>query len=659
MAQQKATYGVPCAGSTSDVWSMSSCRESFGCLRISMVLDGGLVEKVTGHSEYVGKLVDMCPIIAFDKFEESRHTGAALARWKKAALLKWMMLEAIELATEDGASNNKKANAILGMSMIVCYPHNVARAVLIASGMGSTPSKNVPLKMLGEREGKQSAAFSRSVVTNKALQQAQLDADPDLKPHATLAVKSKNATRWLGLWEMCHRNRLLGPEIRIALTGEQDGTCLEEEARPAARVQPTGSDTEDDDGGSSGDDLEEGNRVAGKQFTLAHRCLSSTDFRHNDIYESLLDRAREVTLLVQDKQREGYGEGMDLGVSYLLIEAVRDEAAADRVMLVSGRKEKETWKEVSAGSLPAMFGTFREILVKELTERFELNTTPNKHVLLALKMNPSVNTKPDSPQLNGKVAKGELMQAEYKRALRRQAIFLKQRLASTAAAPTAAPIAAPTAVPTAAPTAAPTATDADATTTATPPLKKRKNLLGAVMDSQSVPMEATGGNSAIDNAVQSEVDNFDMISMKILAEGSANEYYKGELFNLHAFWADHKSSLPLHYGVYLAEVGCKKAAAANVESVFSGAGKFTEEAKSTGAILLQRMIRLHYNWKYAFLRPTNDQVCKRYMEKFHPVAPDDAALADPPNPAGPSDAVPAVAAAPAAPAAIAPAAAVL
>ena len=39
------------------------------------------------------------------------------------------------------------------------------------------------------------------------------------------------------------------------------------------------------------------------------------------------------------------------------------------------------------------------------------------------------------------------------------------------------------------------------------------------------------------------------------------------------FWAEHKAALPLHYAVYLAEVACKRAAAANVESVFSGAGK--------------------------------------------------------------------------------------
>ena len=67
----------------------------------------------------------------------------------------------------------------------------------------------------------------------------------------------------------------------------------------------------------------------------------------------------------------------------------------------------------------------------------------------------------------------------------------------------------------------------------------------------------------------------------------------------------------------MAEVGCKKGATANVESVFSGAGKFTEEAKSAGHTLLSRTVRLHYNWKYPFLRPTSEEVVKRYLEKFH------------------------------------------
>ena len=80
---------------------------------------------------------------------------------------------------------------------------------------------------------------------------------------------------------------------------------------------------------------------------------------------------------------------------------------------------------------------------------------------------------------------------------------------------------------------------------------------------------------------------------------------------MRAFWAANKTVLPLHYGVYVAEVACKKAAAANVETVFSGAGKFTDEAPSTGAALLSRIVKLHYNWKYEFLQPTLKEVIKR------------------------------------------------
>ena len=122
-------------------------------------------------------------------------------------------------------------------------------------------------------------------------------------------------------------------------------------------------------------------------------------------------------------------------------------------------------------------------------------------------------------------------------------------------------------------------------------------------------------------------------------QGLKNEYYHdGERFNMRAFWADHKPILPIHYGVYVAEVGCLKAAAANVETVFSGAGiplcripaliarqcpcvyahtppacvhvagKFAQEAKSVGRTTLKRMVKCHYNFKYPFLRPTNMQV---------------------------------------------------
>ena len=94
-----------------------------------------------------------------------------------------------------------------------------------------------------------------------------------------------------------------------------------------------------------------------------------------------------------------------------------------------------------------------------------------------------------------------------------------------------------------------------------------------------------------------------------------------------------------------------------MESVFSGAGKFTSEAPSTGAKLLQRMVKLHYNWKYVFLRPTMDKIIERYNLKFRPTreaaapsplaVPLAAAPAPTPAPAAPTPAAPTPAPAPA------------
>ena len=72
----------------------------------------------------------------------------------------------------------------------------------------------------------------------------------------------------------------------------------------------------------------------------------------------------------------------------------------------------------------------------------------------------------------------------------------------------------------------------------------------------------------------------------------------------------------MHYSAYLAEVGCKKSASANVEAVFSGAGNFMEQGGTAGSTLLERMVKLHYNWKYKFVRPTLEEVVDRYHEKF-------------------------------------------
>ena len=236
LAKHKATFGLPCGGETCDIWSLKSCRESYGCLRGSFVLDGDMLDAVLGTTGHGGQLVDMCPIMSFARFAENRHTGAALARWKRKQFKAWGLEQAFGLATEDGASNNKAANRILSLPAIVCGPHDVARAVLFASGEAGTPTQNRECKNFIARSSQQSAAFNRSVVANKDLQDAQQEANPQLKEHQIMQPKTKNLTRWLGLFEMTNRNRLIGPEIRIALTGSKDGICEEEPALPVVRM---------------------------------------------------------------------------------------------------------------------------------------------------------------------------------------------------------------------------------------------------------------------------------------------------------------------------------------------------------------------------------------------------------------------------------------
>ena len=50
---------------------------------------------------------------------------------------------------------------------------------------------------------------------------------------------------------------------------------------------------------------------------------------------------------------------------------------------------------------------------------------------------------------------------------------------------------------------------------------------------------------------------------------------------------------------------------------------------ATGPVRLSRIVKLHYNWQYPFLRPSKSAIVKRYNDKFRPtiVARKEAAAA--------------------------------
>ena len=58
------------------------------------------------------------------------------------------------------------------------------------------------------------------------------------------------------------------------------------------------------------------------------------------------------------------------------------------------------------------------------------------------------------------------------------------------------------------------------------------------------------------------------------------------IFDLGLFWEGQKSVLPVHYSLWLAEVGCAKVASANVEVVLSGAGRISMKSHSLDSQLL-------------------------------------------------------------------------
>ena len=116
-----------------------------------------------------------------------------------------------------------------------------------------------------------------------------------------------------------------------------------------------------------------------------------------------------------------------------------------------------------------------------------------------------------------------------------------------------------------------------------------------------------------ERAVTDEMSKFKGISAGILAEGAGSRYYEKGIFNHKSFWFEHRGDLPIHYKTFVAEVGSQKAAAANVETVFSGAGGMVAKAASLGADLLADYTICHYNWQYDFLLPSDEEIVSAYQ----------------------------------------------
>ena len=104
------------------------------------------------------------------------------------------------------------------------------------------------------------------------------------------------------------------------------------------------------------------------------------------------------------------------------------------------------------------------------------------------------------------------------------------------------------------------------------------------------------------------------ICVSVLA--NKQQYMVSGIFDLSVFWSGQKSVIPVHYSLWVAEVGCAKVSSANVETVFSGAGRISMKSNCLGPEILSNYAFLHYNYKYDWLRPTLEEIVDTYTKLY-------------------------------------------
>ncbi|KAK3283327.1 hypothetical protein CYMTET_8977 [Cymbomonas tetramitiformis] len=104
IAQNRSELGDPHIGLQSDIWSRKDARDACVAIRASLILKLGSL------------LLDVCPLLAFYKFPQNRHTGVNIGRSIKTTMKNGKIpLSSVAISTGDGASNNKKAHSWLAV----------------------------------------------------------------------------------------------------------------------------------------------------------------------------------------------------------------------------------------------------------------------------------------------------------------------------------------------------------------------------------------------------------------------------------------------------------------------------------------------------------------------------------------------------------------
>lgn len=254
---------------------------------------------------------------------------------------------------------------------------------------------------------------------------------------------------------------------------------------------------------------------------------------------------------------------------------------------------------MGAGTLPTIFKKQREIFKDQLEERFKVTGTPDKATLLALAlaMDPSVDTTAESGIFADRSAAQELMSGEYRRGLLQRA--LKQpKQPSSSSSGGKRPM------------------GELGTPVAMSSKKGPASILSQIKSKVKIetPEKDTDGGDHLLETVKAEEMKYS--SYCPLVRSDTSTYEEHGMFDQSKFWGAHKQALPIHYSLWVAEVGCAKVASANIETVFSGAGRISNRSRKLSPALLSDYAFDHYNYKYDWLRPSLNEILKAYKKLY-------------------------------------------
>jgi hypothetical protein len=316
-------------------------------------------------------------IIDFNVFPSTEKTGANIKAWFLAVLASHNIDHSLVTGiTPDGAADGQ-----CGLGMIdtlaekvdTCLLHQLQRAVLFSVGLAGSTCRNTEAKDLLRKNNRVVMLSRQSLAVNKAIKQAQLDADvPD---HKLLSLVRTATTRWGNQYCQISRNNVLRPAIDPSVEKYKK----DNKGNKEAIVEPNESD--------------QGSK-AGKAVPATELGLAADDWAANQELEGFLAYPYDIKETIEHKGTCTGAQALmllyDVMANFCNPNAMLETKALPASLKMADRSRKS--EIVSPADLNSIVDDARVVLREELQARC-FDARPSNARLVQLYMSKTMDAK--------------------------------------------------------------------------------------------------------------------------------------------------------------------------------------------------------------------------------------------------------------------------